>query len=44
MEGKQLHEGNVYMAYIAEEAEKLSNMGLLGRGVQAWHRDYSKAW
>jgi sarcosine oxidase subunit beta len=32
--GKQLHEGHVYMAYIAEEAEKLSNMEFVERSVE----------
>jgi sarcosine oxidase subunit beta len=32
--GKQLHEGNVYMAYIAEEAEKLSNMEFVEKSVE----------
>jgi len=32
--GKQLHEGNIYMAYIAEEAENLSNMEFVERSVE----------
>ena len=32
--GKQLHEGHVYMAYIAEDAEKLSNYEFTEKSVE----------